>query len=301
MRLLIVDGHYYAFRSFYAIASLSDPEGRPTNAIYGFLKSIRRMLAELKPDAAVVVFDAGIPERRLSLQPDYKANRTETPHDLVAQMDHIRGIAALAGFHVSEVAGQEADDVIATLAHRAQGQAEVIMATNDKDLMQMVTDNTFLYQTRKGGGYDLVGPSEVQARWGVPPQLVGNLLALLGDASDNIPGVPGVGEKTAASLLTRHGDIRSLLQRVDQIEPARIRASVESHRAQIESNCEMVRLDLEVPVPGEWREWKPAPRYKELLDAITRFGFKSLVREVSAEAATAAPAPALPLQQGELF
>ena len=317
MKLLLVDGHYYVYRSFFAIRNLSNSRGEATNAIYGFTKTIRRMVKDLRPDIGAVVWDMGLPERRTQLQPEYKQQRAEMPDEMRPQLDYIqRRLAPLLGFRSLGLPGTEADDLIATYAIQAAEKGiEVVIATNDKDLFQLVGDRVKIYSTNKT---DLAGPGEtfalldaacVEAKWGVPPSRIGEVLCLTGDASDNIPGVSGFGQKTAAALLTAHDGLDRLLQNLDAVKNERVREKLKSSLDIIAQNREMVKLDLDLPVPAPLEDLQIHPDYPGLIAAMEECEFKSLLQEFKAEnpgaAQASAPAPA-PEQapgpeQGELF
>ena len=301
MRLLLVDGHYYLYRSFFAIRGLKNSRGEPTNAIYGFIKALRKMLADVKPDRAAVIWDAGLPARRVELQPAYKQNRSEMPDDLRPQEDWLQKNISLLGAQSLELPNTEADDLIASYACAARKDgADVVIATNDKDILQLVETNIHIYSTNKTdikeGGFALLGPAEVAEKWGVPAARIADVLALTGDSSDNIPGVPGIGGKTAVQLVTAHGSVQSFLENPAIIENPRLREKIIANRENIIANREMVRLDDDLPLPVSWESLEISPRHAELIAALRDCEFKSLVSEIEAEAAKDAP----PLQ-GELF
>ena len=301
MRLLLVDGHYYLYRSFYAIRGLRNSRGEPTNAIYGFAKAIRKMFADLKPDLAAVVWDSGLPERRTTLQPEYKQNRTEMPDDLRPQEVWLRENIPLFGPASVSAANTEADDLIASYARAAAAEgAEVVIATNDKDILQLACDAIRIYSTAKPDarpdGFCLLGIPEVREKWGVLPSQIGDVLALTGDSSDNIPGVPGIGDKTATALITAHGSIENLLADPAAISNPKLREKILSSRELITANREMVRLDEDLPLPHEWSAFQIRPKSPELIRALRECEFKGLIKEVETEAAK----PGSPSQQ-ELF
>lgn len=295
--LLLVDGHYYAYRSFFAIRGLTNSRGEPTNAIFGFVKAIRRMLADLHPDCVAVVWDEGLPERRMALRPDYKQQRDETPGDLVPQLAAIRELLPLMGIASLGLPGHEADDLIASYAVAAtQAGLNSVLATNDKDLYQLVSDSVAIYSTAKAdaradGGFALLGPHEVTAKWGVAPPLILDILALTGDSVDNIPGVPGIGPKTAAKLIAEHGPIRKLLDHLDQVAHPALRDKLATHRQTILDNLEMVRLDLDLPLPKPISQLGSTPQWHPLIEAIDRLEFRTLARELRAEAEAAGHSP----------
>jgi DNA polymerase-1 len=191
------------------------------------------MLADVQPDAAAVVWDAGLPARRMELLPSYKQQRDETPDQLEAQFPVIEEAVAALGFHNVSLKGHEADDLIASYAAAVRAEnPEVIIATNDKDIYSLVENHVSIYSTNKTDlkdpkdGFALLGPSEVEAKWGVPPGLIPDVLALTGDAVDNIPGVEGVGPKTAAKLVREHGAVSKLADDPSVIKNDKLRDKV---------------------------------------------------------------------------
>lgn len=294
MRLLLVDGHYYLYRSFYAIRGLRNSLGEPTNAIYGYAKTIRKMLSDLKPDLAAVIWDSGLPARRTTLQPEYKQNRTAMPDDLRPQEEWLQTNIPLFGTASVSAENTEADDLIASYARAASAEGvEVIIATNDKDILQLTCERIRIYSTVKAGagpeGFSLLGVPEVRAKWGVHPSQIADVLALTGDSSDNIPGVPGIGEKTAVALVSSHGSVESMLADPDAISNPRLRDKIVASRDIITANREMVRLDEDLPLPAPWSSFHIRPRYPELIRALRECEFKGLLSEVEAEAGGIAP------------
>jgi 5'-3' exonuclease len=313
MKLLLIDGHYYVYRSFFAIQKLSNSKGDPTNAIYGFIKTLRRMVKDLSPDLAAVVWDRGLPKRRTDMQPAYKQQRVEMPDLLVPQCACIQEeIVPLLGFPGVGLDDTEADDLMAsyTCAARRRGD-EVVLATNDKDLFQLVDDRVKVYTTNKTDlatpkdTHALLGPASVRTKWGVEPEQIGDVLALIGDSVDNIPGVPGLGPKNAAALIQEFGSTEKLLASLDSVKKDGLREKLKAARAQIEQNREMVRLDLDLPLPLPLEELVVRPRYADLVTVLERCEFKGLLEEIRLEAANAAPvSAATPIErftQGDLF
>ncbi len=303
MRLLLVDGHYYVYRSFFAIRDLSNSRGEPTNAIYGFIKTLRRMMKDLQPDLGAVIWDEGLPERRTQLQAAYKQQRPEMPPQMVPQLGFIRDLMPLLGFQSLGLPNTEADDLMASYACAAVGKKiDVVLATNDKDLFQLVADGVKVYTTNKSelatpkDTYALLGAEWVRKRWGVDPERIGDVLCLIGDTSDNIPGIPGLGPKNATALIESRGGIDALLANLDGVPNEKLREKLRAARLQIEQNREMVRLDTDLPLPAELEELKIRPRYDELLAALESCEFKSLVQEIRDEAAKSVLS-----KQGELF
>jgi DNA polymerase-1 len=317
VKLLLIDGHYYVYRSFFAIRELANSRGEPTNAIYGFIKTVRRMVKDLKPDYGAVIWDEGMPKRRVELQPAYKQQRAEMPELMRSQLTFIQKIVPLLGFASLALPDTEADDLMASYAVAACERGdEVVLATNDKDLFQLVNDKVKVYSTNKtdlaapSDAFALLGAEAVKKKWNVTPPQIGEVLALIGDSVDNIPGVDGVGAKGAASLLAAHGSLDALLADLDAVKSERIREKLKAARAQIEQNREMVRLDLDLPLPQPLDALGLQPRYAELIPELEWCEFKSLMAEIRAEAgvsvpaAVVQPAPAKspgPLAQGDLF
>ena len=301
MKLLLIDGHYYVYRSFFAIQNLSNSRGEPTNAIYGFTKTIRRMLKDLQPEMGAVFWDEGLPQKRVELQPAYKETRKEMPQPMIPQLDFIQGLTPLMGFKNISLPNTEADDLMGCYAIAAAKRGyEVILATNDKDLFQLVNSLVKVYSTAKADlaspkdAYALLGESEVVAKWNVPPGLIGDVLAIAGDSVDNIPGA-GIGRKAAAALLTEHGGLDGLLANLDKVKSARSREKLEAAREQILQNRKMVELDIDTPLPVPLDDLRITPDYPALLDALEKCEFKSLLQEVKDEQAKAPV-----IRQGEL-
>ena len=287
-RILLVDGHYYLYRSFFAIRGLTNTKGEPTNAIYGFVKALRRMISDVKPDLAAVIWDAGLPERRTQLQPQYKQQREEMPDDLQIQQEPIRKILLLMGVSSLSLENTEADDLIASYVVEAcKIGLECVVATNDKDILQLVRDGVAIYSTSKADigedkqGFKLLGVPEVRAKWGVDPEFIADVLALSGDAADNIPGVTGVGTKTAAKWISEHGSLEHLLDTTTQ--NPKIAGKIEGFRDLILENRKMVALDLDLPLPRPIGEMTISPCYPALIEALKKCEFRSLVAEVEAE------------------
>jgi len=245
-RLLIIDGHAYAYRAFHAIRELRGPDGRPTNAIYGFVKMLEKMRLGLAPDGIVVVWDGGLSAGRMTLLPAYKAQRPEMPTDLRPQLDGIQDFLAAAG--IASYCGEqiEADDYIGCLARQAASAGwKVVIASSDKDFMQLVSAEIGLLNPNDKTG-TIWTREQVLAKAGVEPAQVADWLALMGDAVDNIPGVPGVGPKTAAQLLQQFGSVTTLLERLDEVKSEKLRASLRQSVDVIRRNLQLVRLS-EVP------------------------------------------------------
>jgi 5'-3' exonuclease len=301
MRLLLLDGHYYLYRSFFAIRGLANSRGQPTNAIYGFLKAMRKMVADLKPDLGAVVWDHGLPDRRTSLQSSYKQHRPEMPLELRSQEAWLQHNLPLTGFSSLSVPATEADDLIASYTRRAVAAGySVVIATNDKDLLQLTSEQVTIYTTAKADAgrdaFALLGPREIKEKWGVEPSQIGEILALTGDSIDNIPGVPGIGGKTAAQLIHTYGSVETLLQELPTVLPEKLRDRLANARELIQSNRRMIALDDELPLPKALEDLRIVPQYDPLIVALQECEFKTLVKEVEAESERQST-----LQQAELL
>ncbi len=280
-RLLIVDGHAFAYRAFFAIRSLSAPDGAATNAIYGFIRMLGRMRAKVEPSHLVVIWDGGLAAERTVLLPEYKAQRPEMPRDLEHQLDQIVEYLRAAGIASLLQDSCEADDVIAALTRlaAAHGQ-EVIIASSDKDFMQLVSPEVRLLNPQDKTD-TLWGAGEVRAKTGVEPTQIVDWLSLIGDAVDNIRGVPGVGAKTATDLLRRFNSVDGLYQRLQEVRQDRLRESLQGAEELVRRNQKLVRLNCEVPCDVSLEELvcKPGDAVA-LRDLYVRWGFKSLLREL---------------------
>ena len=291
MKLLLIDGHYYVYRSFFAIPNLSNSKGEPTNAIFGFTKTLRLMVKHLQPELGAVFWDEGMPERRVRLQPAYKETRKEMPKPMVPQLDFIQKLTPLMGFQNISLPNTEADDLMGCYAIAAckRPQMEVVLATNDKDLYQLVGPCVKVYTTAKADlaspkdAFALVNEDQVTAKWEVQPNLIGDVLALAGDSVDNIPGI-GLGRKTAAALIREFGGLDSLLANIDKVKSPRTREKLMNSRNQVLENRKMVDLDchLELPVPID--ELRIQPDYPNLIRVLEQCEFKSLLQEIRDEA-----------------
>lgn len=301
MCLLLIDGHYYLYRSFFAIRGLTNSRGEPTNAIYGFLKAARKMLADLKPDLGAVVWDHGLPDRRTALQAAYKQHRPEMPLEMRSQEAWLQANVPLIGFSSLSAPNTEADDLIASYARKAvEDGVDVVIATNDKDILQLTSERIAIYSTAKAdagtSGFALLGPKKVEEKWGVEPWQIAEILALTGDSSDNIPGVPGVGAKTASLLIRAYQTVENLFKRLDTVEPEKLRQKLANAKGLVQANRSMVALEDDIPLPKPIHELKIAPQYDALIPALEACEFKSLLKEIETEASRGRI-----LQQGHLL
>ena len=276
-RLLIVDGHAYAYRAFHAIRELRSPAGLPTNAIYGFVKMLEKMRQKIQPSHLIVVWDGGLSPERVAVLPEYKAQRPDMPAELGLQLDDIVRYLSAAGIEQFCGDGIEADDYIACLARKAAAADwNAVVASSDKDFMQLVSVKIGLFNPNDKSE-TVQGREQVLAKAGVEPEQVADWLALMGDAVDNIPGVPGVGPKTAADLLRQFGSVEAVLANVEQVKSDRLRKSVQDSAGLVRRNLELVRL-AEVPCEflPERLTIRPVKR-DELRGLYAEWGFKGML------------------------
>lgn len=284
-QLYLLDGSGYIYRAYYGIRDLATSGGMPTNAVFGFTRMLLGLLQEHCPDYLAVVFDRPREETfRRKIYPLYKTNRDAVPEDLPPQLPYIRKVLAALNVPALEAPGFEADDVIATLARRYAAEGiEVTVVTGDKDLMQIVDDGIGLLDTMKD---KRSGPQDVRERFGVPPELVPDVLGLAGDLSDNIPGVPGIGEKTAADLVRRFGCLEGVLEWTSLVSGKKRRENLQAHadQARLSKNLATVRYDvaLECTLADLQRQ---EPNLPELMPLLRELEFEAL------EIAFTPPAP----------
>lgn len=293
-RLLLVDGHAYAYRSFHAIRSLNAPDGSPTNALFGFIKALQKLIACTTPTHVLVVWDGGLDSARMVDLPDYKANRAPTPDALDVQLPQLAQWLDAAGWPQLQREGTEADDWIGTYATQAaQAGWSVVIASPDKDFLQLVNDRIGIFnpndKTEK-----IWTPADVEAKTGVLPHLIADWLALIGDSVDNIPGVPGVGPKTATDLLKKYGSAEAAIAAAPSIKAEKLRTELMAASETLRRNQRMVRLKCDLPDGPPLESSAPRPRdVATLRDMYRRWGFRGLLSELG-------EAPATPVQ-GDLF
>jgi DNA polymerase I len=277
-RLLIVDGHAYAYRAFYAIRGLRSPSGAPTNAIYGFVKMLAKMRAGVAPTHLIVVWDGGLSAERTAALPEYKAHRPEMPDDLRPQLDEMAAYLNAAGIASFCRDGVEADDYIACLARRAAdaGMA-VVIASSDKDFMQLVSARVGLLNPNDKSE-TVWTDGQVRAKTGVAAAQIVDWLSLTGDSVDNIPGVAGVGPKTAADLLNRFGSVAELFRRLDGVNSEKLRGALRAAADTVRRNRELVRLRDDLPCDFSPAELAPKPAdANRLRELFARWGFKGML------------------------
>ncbi|MCE9583536.1 MAG: DNA polymerase I [Planctomycetes bacterium] len=279
--LVLVDAPNFIFRAFHALPRLSSPTGEPTGAIYGFISMLQKLVRELKPTHLAVVFDPHGKTFRDDAYPEYKGTRDETPPELVLQFEPIRDVVRAFRAPLVEVPGFEADDALATLARRGEAAGmDVRIATGDKDLCQMVNEQVKLIDTMKDR---LSGRAEVIEKFGVPPEQVIDVLALMGDSVDNVPGVPGIGAKTATALVQKAGSVEALLANPELAGRPKIAQALRDHAADARLSKMLVTLRYDAPVTESLDDLRLRPADSEALRALfTKFGFHRMLKDLPA-------------------
>ena len=250
-RLLLVDAYGLIYRAFHAIPPLTNSRGFLTNAAFGFTSILLRAIADAHPERAIVAFDAPGATHRHERFPAYKAQRPSMPDELRSQVPLVRDLVAALGLPLLEAPGYEADDVIGTIAEQARREGwEVLIVSGDLDMLQLVGPNVSLLHTAKGGADAMVtyDPAKIFERYGLTPEQIVDFKSLKGDSSDNIPGVPGVGEKTAAKLIAAFGSLTGLYERLDEVEPVRIRELLRANRDAAFAGQGLMTIDRDAPL-----------------------------------------------------
>lgn len=279
-KLILIDGTSVLYRAYFAIRDLSTSAGRPTNAVFGFIRMLRQIEEDWKPTHWVVVFDGGLPEERIELLEEYKAQRRPMPESLREQIQTVEEYLDRADIAWLRQEGQEADDIMASVAAWAEKESgETLIATNDKDLYQLVDEKVRVIPV--SGKSSQLGPEDILLKTGVFPLQIVDWLALVGDTSDNIKGVPGVGPKTAAKLLSRYGSLDDLWAHLDELPSDKLRNSLRENRSLISRNVQMVRLRRDLGCPLEWDGMQARPASPDkLLPFFEMLEFESMAREL---------------------
>lgn len=253
-RCLLIDGYNLVYRCFFATPALNRSDGFPTNALHGWVKSIWRLMDQERPDFTVVFFDLGGSRERLAIHPEYKAQREEMPETLAQQIDPVKRLTRAMGLLGVEEDGVESDDLLASCAvARAALGDDVLIVSSDKDFAQIVGERIQILLPPPSAqprlGWRTLDVAGVREKFGVPPEQIRDYLALVGDTSDNIPGLNGVGPKTAIKWLERFGSLELLLSSADKVEPDRFRGPLADAAERLRLNLRLVTLDLHLPVP----------------------------------------------------
>ena len=276
-KLFLIDGSNYVYRAYYAIRELSNSKGFPTNAIYGFTNMLIKLCRDWEPDYIAVVFDSKGPTFRHEIYDQYKANRKAMPDDLIPQIPFIKDIVRGFSMPVIEKQGMEADDIIGTLVKTcALDEVETIIASGDKDMMQLVSDDVLLIDTMKGKKYGVDG---VRERFGVGPEKVIDILGLAGDTSDNIPGVPGVGEKTALKLINEYDTLENVLENADRVRNAKLGKNLKEFADQARLSRDLATIKTDIDLGLDLEDFRRRDPDTEILKNLFReFEFSSLLQ-----------------------
>ena len=278
MRIFLIDGQSYIYRAFYAVRELSTSKGFPTNAIFGFVNMLQRIREGHQPSHLAVVFDAPGKNFRHDLYQEYKAHRLAMPEPLRPQIPRIKEVVRAYRIPAIELAGYEADDIIATLTTRWEQQgAEVVIVSGDKDLMQLVSGHVTMLDTMKD---EQIGIDQVQAKFGVEPSRVVDVQALMGDATDGIPGIPGIGKKTAIKLISEWHDVENLLQHAAEI-PGKLGEKIRTHADLARLSKTLATLCRDVPLQLDLADLaRTEPDRERLRSLFTEFEFRRLLAEI---------------------
>ncbi|MDT8409151.1 MAG: DNA polymerase I [Wenzhouxiangellaceae bacterium] len=287
--LCLIDGSSYLYRAFHALPSLTNAQGQPTGAIFGVANMVRRLINQYQPDRVAVIFDAPGKTFRHATFAEYKANRPPMPDELRGQFEPLQTLIDALGVQQVAVPGVEADDVIATLVRQARERGiQVLISSGDKDLAQLVDDQVVLEDSMQEKRYD---PETVKAKFGVGPERIGDLLALTGDASDNIPGVDKVGPKTAAKWLNQYGNLDSLVAHADEVG-GKVGENLRNALEQLSLSRQLVTLKEDVPLEISIDDLKAEPMDREaLVELLKGFGFSTWLRQLDQGAGESVPAP----------
>jgi len=285
-KLYLIDGSGFIFRAYHALPPLTRPDGTPVGAVLGFTNMLVKLITDMKAHHMVVIFDSARRTFRNQLYSLYKATRPETPADLIPQFPLVREACHAFGVPILEQENYEADDIIATYAKRAaREEMEVIIVSSDKDLMQLVDDvHIRMFDHMKNRS---IGTEQIQEKFGVPPNKLLDVLALMGDASDNIPGVPGIGPKTAAQLILEYGTLENLLDHLSDIKQEKRRAVLEAHQDEARLSKQLITLCEDVPLDRAIATLNvPAPDPKVYTPFLEQQGFKSLLNRLGSSLPT---------------
>jgi DNA polymerase-1 len=275
-RLFLIDGSSQLYRAYHAIRGLTSPNGHSTNAVYGFVTMLRKLLADQQPELVAAAFDPPGPTFRDAIAADYKANRPPMPGDLSEQVPLVHEACDALGVAVLLEEGFEADDVIGTLARKAAAEGhDVAIVTGDKDFFQLVDDRIRVFNPRDAGTwYDADG---VRAKFGVSPDRVVDVLALMGDAIDNVKGVPGIGEKGARELIMGHGNLDALLAAAPTLPQKKYREALMANADAARQSRELVRIHADVPVAFDADRFTYRGAHRErCFRLFSSLGFRSL-------------------------
>ncbi|MBE0583556.1 MAG: DNA polymerase I, partial [Desulfofustis sp.] len=277
--IYLIDGSAFIYRAFHAVSALTNRDGLPTNAVFGFASMIRRLLKERQPTYLAVAFDSRGPVFRHKLYPDYKANRPEMPEGLAVQLPYIKDLVKALGVVSFAEQGIEADDIIASAVHRlAASGHQIVIVSGDKDLLQLIGDRVCMWDPMSDKVMDRAA---VLAKYHVEPDALLECFALIGDSSDNVPGVPGIGPKTAGKLVQEYGSLERLYDRIDELKQSKMKQNLVEHRQAAFLSRDLIRLKNDCPVPADPGAYLLGDADNGLLKTLyTELGFANLLKEV---------------------
>ncbi|UQZ76503.1 DNA polymerase I [Niallia circulans] len=282
-KLILIDGNSIAYRAFFALPLLNNDKGVHTNAVYGFTMMLMKIIEEEKPTHALVAFDAGKTTFRHKTFSEYKGGRQKTPPELSEQFPYIRELLKSYGIHHYELENYEADDIIGTLSLQGEKDGfEVVVISGDKDLTQLSSDKTTVYITRKGiTDMESYTPDHIQEKYGLTPDRIIDMKGLMGDSSDNIPGVPGVGEKTAIKLLKEFDSLENLVQSIDKVSGKKLKEKLEEFKDQALMSKELATIFREAPLTITLEDTEfPGMQIEKLKEIFKELGFNSLLEKL---------------------
>ena len=283
-KFILVDGQGLLYRAFYALPQLTTTYGQVINAVYGFTMILIRLLEEEKPEYIVITFDTPVPTFRHKEFKEYKAHRKKMPDELISQIPLIKEIINNYNIAICSKEGYEADDVIGTIAKEAEKRnCNTIIVTGDKDAFQLISPHTKVMTTIKGvTEVKIYDEEDIKKKYGVDPEKIVNILALKGDPSDNIPGVPGIGEKTAIALIKEFGSLKNILDNTDEISKKSLREQIKKYKSQIKMSKMLATIVREVPIKYDFDSFKvKLPNYEKLWKIFKKLEFKNLLKKIA--------------------
>ncbi len=302
--ILLVDAYSQIYRAYYAVRELTDAQGRPSNAIFALSRFLIKLAKELPGECGAFIFDKDKCDFRLAISPEYKANRSPMPDDLKAQMPVIFELIEAFGWQAIMIPGYEADDLIAAIAKDIKDH-EIRVITPDKDISQIVDERVkLLVPDRVGATFECRGPEEVVKKFDVSPDQIIDYLAMIGDTSDNVPGINGVGPKTAANLLKQFGSIANMMEHTAEIKNEKLREKVAASTELLQKNIKLITLEAKTPeqpwLPPETGMKRGEPNWPKILEIARDYNLRSVAKEIEENLQNIVPPPPKK-EQPELF